>query len=142
MKVKLVYGRSGTGKSEYIYNDIKSKIDENKKKIFVIVPEQSNLSAERKLFEITKRKSLIDVEVLTLSRMAKRVLNEVGGNKNHLSKSGKNMLIYDLITSEKKNLNFLGKSDKNVDSVNIMFTELKKHNISIEDLNLHSLNLL
>lgn len=134
MKVKLVYGRSGTGKSEYIYNDIKNKLDENKDKIFVIVPEQSNLSAERKLFEITKRKSLINVEVLTLSRMAKRVLNEVGGDINHLSKSGKNMLIYDLITSEKNKLNFLGKSDKNIDSVNRMFTELKKHNVSIEDL--------
>ena len=132
MKFKLIYGRSGTGKSEYLYNDIKKR--KGNEKIFVIVPEQSNLSAEKKLFDITGKSSLINIEVLTLSRMAYRVANEVGGNKTHLSKIGKDMLIYDLITKEKSNLNFLGKSDKNIDIVNRMFTELKKHNISVSDI--------
>ena len=35
MEFKLVYGRSGTGKSTYIYEDIKNKMKDNK--IFVIV---------------------------------------------------------------------------------------------------------
>ena len=77
MKLNLIYGRSGTGKSEYIYEDIKKNI--NSRKIFLIVPEQCNLSAERKLFEKLKVNCLINVEVLTLSRMAYRVANEVGG---------------------------------------------------------------
>lgn len=132
MKLNIVYGRSGTGKSEYIYKDISKKIGKNK--IFLIVPEQCNLSAEKKLFEISKKNCLIDVEVLTLSRMAYRVANEVGGISCHLSKAGKDMLIFDLISKEKANLNFLGKSEKNIDIVNRMFTELKKHNIRVEDL--------
>ena len=132
MKLNIVYGRSGTGKSEYIYEDISKKIGKNK--IFLIVPEQCNLSAEKKLFEISKKNCLIDTEILTLSRMAYRVANEVGGISCHLSKAGKDMLIYDLISKEKQNLNFLGKSEKNIDIVNRMFTELKKHNISINDL--------
>lgn len=132
MKLNLVYGRSGSGKSEYIYNDISRKI--GNEKIFLIVPEQCNLSAEKKLFEISGKKSLIDVEVLTLSRMAFRVLNETKNIENHLSKSGKDMLIYDLLTKEKKNLNFLGKSEKNIDITNRMFTEFKKHNILVDDL--------
>ncbi len=132
MKLNIVYGRSGTGKSEYIYKDITKKIGTNK--IFLIVPEQCNLSAEKKLFEISKKDCLIDVEVLTLSRMAYRVANEVGGISCHLSKAGKDMLIFDLINKEKLNLNFLGKSEKNIDIVNRMFTELKKHNIVVEDL--------
>ena len=36
MKLNIVYGRSGTGKSEYIYEDISKKIGKNK--IFLIVP--------------------------------------------------------------------------------------------------------
>ena len=36
MEFKLVYGRSGTGKSTYIYEDIKNKMKDNK--IFVIRP--------------------------------------------------------------------------------------------------------
>lgn len=53
MKLNLVYGRSGTGKSEYIYRDITKKI--GTEKIFIIVPEQCNLSAENKLFEISRK---------------------------------------------------------------------------------------
>ena len=36
MNLKLVYGRSGSGKSEYIYKDICEKI--GKEKIFLVVP--------------------------------------------------------------------------------------------------------
>lgn len=132
MNLNLIYGRSGTGKSEYICNDIKKHIGE--RKIFYVVPEQCNLSAEKKLFDILKVNSLIDVEVLTLSRMAYRVSNEIGDTKNHLSKVGKDMLIFDLISKEKSNLNFLGKSEKNIDIVNRLFTELKKHQVSVQDL--------
>ena len=132
MKLNIIYGRSGTGKSKYIYESIKNKLGSNK--IFLIVPEQCNLSAEKKLFEVINKNSLIDAEILTLSRMAYRVLNEVGGGYNHLSKAGKDMLIFDLLSKEKNNLNFLGKSEKNIDIVNRMFTEFKKHGISVSDL--------
>ena len=133
MKLNIIYGRSGTGKSKYIYDCIKEKIDDNNK-IFLIVPEQCNLSAEKKLFEYVNKNSFINVEILTLSRMSYRVLNEQGGNVSHLSKAGKNMLIFDLLSKEKGNLNFLGRSEKNIDIVNRMFTEFKKHGVLVEDL--------
>ena len=134
MRVNLVFGRSGTGKSEYLYKDITSKMCD--KKIFLIVPEQCNLSAEKKLFDISGKTSLIDVEILTLSRMAYRVENEVGfKNMERLSKVGKEMIIFDLLTKEKSNLNFLGRSDKNVEVVSRLFTELKKHSITCDTLN-------
>lgn len=132
MKLSIVYGRSGTGKSKYIYESIKNKLGANK--IFLIVPEQCNLLAEKKLFEVINKDSLIDVEILTLSRMAYRVSNEIGGVYNNLSKVGKDMIIFDLLSKEKNNLNFLGKSEKNIEVVNRMFTEFKKHGISVKDL--------
>ena len=132
MRLNLILGRSGVGKSKYIYSSISKQIGE--KKIFLIVPEQANLSAERKLFENSDRNSLINVEVLTLSRMAYRVASEIGGNLNHLSEAGKDMLIFDILSTEKSNLKFLGKTEKNIDIVNRMFTELKKHEISIQKL--------
>jgi len=132
-KLNLIYGRSGTGKSEYIYRDIDKKINDFKN-IYIVVPEQSNLTSEKKFFEITGRKSLFNVEVLTLSRMAYRISNELDIEHKHLSKIGKSMLIYDLLSKNKKNLNFLGKSEKNIEIVDKLFTELKKHNIVVEDL--------
>ena len=133
MKLKIVYGRAGTGKSRYVYEDILKNI--NSKKIYLIVPEQYNLTAEKMLFKITGKKALINVEVLTLSRMAYRVSTEIGGKENlKLSQAGKNMLIYDILSKERDSLSFLGNSDKNIDIVNRMFTELKKHRVGLDDL--------
>ncbi len=132
MKLNIIYGRSGSGKSTYIYEAIKKET--RVKNIFMIVPEQSNLSAERNLFAVTGKTSLLNIEVLSLSRMAYRVANEIGVVTEHLSNVGKDMLIFDLLTQQKAHLNFLGKSDKNVDMVARMLTEFKKHHIHVDDL--------
>ena len=133
MELVVVYGRSGTGKSSYIYNNIKKEI--GNKKIYLVVPEQSNLTAEQKLFKELNVETLMNVEVLTLSRMATRVLDEVGEKtRKLLTKVGKNMIIYDMLVKEKSKLKFLGKSDKNIEIVSNLITEFKKHNITTEFL--------
>ena len=133
MKLNLIYGKSGSGKSSYIYENIKKNLEDNK--IFLIVPEQSNLSAEKKLFEVLEKETLINVEVLTLKRMAYRVINEIGKeNKLLLSKVGKNLLIYDLLNKQKSKLNFLSKNNNNVELIAKTITEFKKHNIFPETL--------
>ena len=76
MSLRFICGRSGTGKSEYCYNEIKEKI-ENKEKIIIITPEQFSFTAEKKLMDITKNGSTVNAEVITLSRMAFRVLQDV-----------------------------------------------------------------
>ena len=133
MKLNLIYGKSGSGKSSYIYENIKKNLEDNK--IFLIVPEQSNLSVEKKLFEVLEKETLINVEVLTLKRMAYRVINEIGKeNKLLLSKVGKNLLIYDLLNKQKSKLNFLSKNNNNVELIAKTITEFKKHNIFPETL--------
>ena len=57
-----------------------------------------------------------------------------GATKTSLSKSGKAMLIYDILDRKKKDLNFLGKSKQNVELVDTMLTEFKKHSVKLEDL--------
>ena len=138
MALNIVYGRSGTGKSEYLYNKICENI--GKTKSFLIVPEQSNLSAERRLFNISNIDSLIDIEVLTLSRMAHRVNSAILGNRPILSKAARNMIIYDILSRNKGNLNFLGKSSKNIETVQKFITEFKNHNVSPEMLSVKTNN--
>lgn len=131
--LKLVYGKSGTGKSTYLYEDI--KVHANGEKVFLIVPEQSNLKTEQKLFEVLDTTAIFNVQVLTLSRLAVRVLEEVGGdNFVEIDNSSKAMIIYDILAREKDSLNFLGKSDKNIEIIANMITELKKHNITLDML--------
>ena len=135
MEFKIIYGRSGSGKTSFIFNDIKKKI-KGKNKIFIIVPEQFSFSAENRLLTVIDSNSSINAEVLTLSRMADRVISEVIGNyQTHLSKVGKTMIIYDVLEKLKGQLNFLRSSDKNLDLVFRMITEFKKHNINVTMIN-------
>lgn len=132
MKFELVYGRSGTGKSTYIYEKVKNNL--NNKKNFIIVPEQSNLMTEKNLMEYTGSDALINTEVLTLSRMAQRVKSEVGGISENITPVGKAMIIYNILRANKSKLNFLGKTQKNINIVSQLITEFKKHNISVDDI--------
>lgn len=133
MGLRIIYGRAGTGKSEYCYKEIKEKIE--KEKILIITPEQFSFTAEKKLMEAVESKSVLNAEVVTLSRMAYRVINEIGGRtETNLSKCGKAMLVYSILNNNKKNLKFLGKTDENVDMLETAITELKKHGIKVETL--------
>lgn len=134
MEFRIIYGKSGSGKTTEIFKEIKEKI-KCKNKIYIIVPEQFSFSAENHLLETITENSSINAEVLTLSRMADRVIQEVLGNINaHLSKIGKSMIVYDAIDSLKKNMNFLRNSDKNLELTLRMITELKKHKINCKML--------
>ncbi len=134
MEFKVVYGRSGCGKTSYIFNDVKKKI-KGKNKIYIVVPEQFSFSAEKHLLDIIDENSSVNAEVLTLSRMADRVISETMGNGMvHLSEIGKSMIIYDSIDLLKKNMNFLSSADKNLELAGRMITEFKKHNIKASDL--------
>lgn len=80
MSLKIIYGKSGTGKSEYCFNEIADLI-KKENKIYIITPEQFSFTAEKKLMEAIKNKAVINAEVITFNRMAYRILSEIGRNK-------------------------------------------------------------
>lgn len=133
MSFRIIYGKSGTGKSSFIFNEIKQKIYEENK-IYIITPEQFSFTAEKKLMESIGTGAVFNAEVLTFNRMAYRIMNEVGGAKKiNLSSCGKSMLIYNILISQKSNLKFLGKSDENIELISTQITEFKKHGITPQD---------
>ena len=148
MGLRIIYGKAGAGKSQYIYDEINKKINEIKKSQkegsffspsqkgssqYIITPEQFSFTAEQKLME--NRKSIIGTEVITFNRLAYRVMNEVGGViHTNLTKCGKAMLIFSILQAEKNNLTFLNKSDENIEICMRIISELKKHGVTISDL--------
>lgn len=133
MGLRIIYGRAGSGKSSYCFQEVAKRLTQEKK-IYIITPEQFSFTAEKKLMEAIQTEAVIKAEVITFSRMAKRVLAEVGEKRSKLTKSGKAMLMFSLLQEQKKNLRFLGKSEENVDLAITTITELKKHGVSIEEL--------
>ena len=135
MSLKIVYGKSGTGKSTYIFNEIAQKIEsKTNRKIYIITPEQFSFTAEKKLLDSINTKAVISAEVLTFNRMVYRIIKEIGTAKANLSQTGKSMLLYDVLAEEKSKLKFIGKSKENVELIGTQITEFKKHGITPENL--------
>lgn len=130
MALQLIYGRSGTGKSEYCFNEIKKQIDNEK--IYIITPEQFSFTAEKKLLDTLATNSVINAEVLSFNRMAQRVVKETGTEKQHLTKCAKNMLIYSILSKNK--FQFLSKPETNVNIAANAINEFKKHKIDLETI--------
>ena len=134
MGLRIVYGRAGSGKSTYIFNEISKKMKQGEK-VYIITPEQFTFSQEEKLLKMTDQKAVLQAEVISFERMAYRVANEQKEHtKTILSKTGKEMLIYYLLEEKKKELTFLGKTRQNAEIIINTITELKKHNISFQEI--------
>lgn len=133
MGLRLIYGKAGSGKSEFCFRAIKQRLNQSNK-IYIITPEQFSYMQERKLLDILEQNAVIQAEVLTFARMAYRIFQDIGGAKTSLSKSGKAMLISYLLQYKKKNLTFLSRSDENVELVMNQIKELKKHMVTTDML--------
>ena len=133
MGLRIIYGKAGTGKSEYCFKEVANLINKEKK-IYIITPEQFSYTAEKKLLEAVERKAVINAEVITLSRMAERILSDIGIKENGLTKTGKAMLMYGILNENKTKLKFLGKSDENIKLGMNIITELKKHGVTLEKI--------
>ena len=80
--MKIVYGRSGCGKSYYLMNQIKENIEGAfKGPLLYIVPEQFSLMAEVDLSKLIGRGGIIKAEVVTFKRLCHRIYNEFGFKK-------------------------------------------------------------
>ena len=134
MGLRIIYGKPGTGKSDFCFSQIADLINKEKK-IYIITPEQFSFTTERKLIDCVKKDAVINAKATTLSRLAYMVMNEIGGANNvQLSKCGKSMIIYSILNKYKKELKFLGKSDENIELSMNTIKEFKKHGITIESL--------
>lgn len=134
MSLRFIYGRTGTGKSQFCFNEIKERINKEDK-IYIITPEQFSFTGEQKLLNSLETEAVINAEVLTFNRMAYRVMSEVGGlTKTNLSKSGKAMLIYNILSKSKNELTFLNKSDENIEITRTTIKEFKKHNVTVDNI--------
>ena len=82
MSMRLIYGQAGTGKSEFILQEIKQDLQNNlTQKIYIIVPEQFSYATEKRLLETLDEGASIKAEVISFKRLAHRVFAEIRWNK-------------------------------------------------------------
>ena len=139
MKIRYVVGRAGTGKSFQVLREIKQQMEkEQHKNLILLVPEQFTLQAERDLIYKMDLPGIMDVDVLSFTRLAHKVFNEVGGlTRIHLNEQGKNMILRKIIDESEKDLTVYKKAarqDGFAAMFNDLICELKQHDMSVEIL--------
>ncbi|MGS0764415.1 helicase-exonuclease AddAB subunit AddB [Syntrophomonas curvata] len=96
MTLRFIAGRAGKGKSYYIYSEIKQHLQtaSSKEKLILLVPEQYTLQAERDFMDKTGMEGIMQLEILSFSRLAQRVFDEAGGlTRIIINEQGKSMVL-------------------------------------------------
>ncbi|WP_160724643.1 helicase-exonuclease AddAB subunit AddB [Bacillus sp. USDA818B3_A] len=140
MSLRMITGRSGSGKTAMLLNEIREHLLKSPegRPIIYIVPEQMTFLTEYRLATDSLIGGMIRAQVFSFSRLAWRILQETGGiTRYHLSSVGMNMLIRKIIDEQKEHLSiFQRTADKNgfVQQLEQMITEFKRYCIRPEEL--------
>ncbi|RDY25963.1 helicase-exonuclease AddAB subunit AddB [Romboutsia weinsteinii] len=142
MGLKFVLGRSGSGKTAHILEEVKRVVQSNETTpVIVLVPEQYTFEMEKrmsKLFLGEEKDKFLRARVLSFKTMSNIVFSHVGGLTDvNINSSGKAMMTYKAIENVSSELNIFSKSASQsgfVSSISEMISELKQYNISSEML--------
>ena len=142
MSVRFVFGRGGSGKSTYLLNEIRKRVqDEETTPVIMLVPEQYTFEMEKRmsrLFQGELKDKYLRSRVLSFKTLSNIVFSRVGGlTEVNINSSGRAMMTYKAIESVSKELNIFSKSSSQsgfVSSISDMISELKQYNISYEML--------
>ncbi|MGI6734051.1 MAG: PD-(D/E)XK nuclease family protein [Anaerovoracaceae bacterium] len=141
--LRLYYGRESIDKERAMFEKIAESLcrigaEGAPSRIILIVPDQYTLQAERNAIFHLKVKGLMDLEVLSFSRLAGRVLDETGGSRRvPIDKHGRHMLLAKIMRDQEENLlvfRGMGRSHSFIDMANDLISEMKQYNSSPEEL--------
>jgi len=134
----LMLGRAGTGKTAFVMNDIRMRMDAGQTGLLLIVPEQYSHDAERQLCAVCGDKLSLNGETLSFTRLCGHVFSEAGGAPERILDAGGQILaMHRALESVASRLNVFGAKwlraellEKLLDAVK----EFKSRNISPDAL--------
>lgn len=142
MGLRFVLGRGGIGKTTYMLNEIKKRVQDNETSpVVLLVPEQYSFEMEKnmsRLFQGEEKDKYLRSRVLSFKTMSSIVFSKVGGLTDvNINSSGRAMIIYKSIDKISNELKVYGRSATQsgfVGSITDMISELKQYNVSPEML--------
>ncbi len=121
--LKIVFGRSGYGKTEYVFHSIKELVRQDISDILLLTPEQYSLVSERRLLCELGESKIANVDNSSFSRISDAVKRKYGSyGIPVLSKGGKAVLMMQAIESSKESLSIFS---KNLDSAAFVRSMIK-----------------
>lgn len=136
--LNLVLGRSGSGKTEYVFSRIKELTAGGNDNILLITPEQYSLISERRLLSVLGESRMSYVDNSSFSRISNDVKRKYGGDGLPvLSKGGKVILMSQAIDNVKDSLVLFNKKLDSLSFVSSMikiYDEMKSCNLSSSEI--------
>ncbi len=138
MSLHFLYGNSGNGKSEYIFQKTADMAEQAPyQRYFVVVPEQFTMRAQKSLVAHTKNHVILNVDVVSFDRLAYRVFDELGIHHTVMEETGKSLVLRRIVEENEHNLTILkGNLTKMgyIGELKSMISELMQYGISPDDL--------
>ncbi|MCI8859737.1 MAG: helicase-exonuclease AddAB subunit AddB [Lachnospiraceae bacterium] len=139
MSLQLIFGGSGSGKSDFVYQKIlEQSKSEPERTFFVLVPEQFTMQTQRELVARQEHHSIMNVDVVSFNRLAYRIFDELGmSHLNILEETGKNLVLRRVAEEQQNNLRLLKASMKKtgyISEVKSIISELTQYRIAPSQL--------
>ena len=139
MALKLILGNSGSGKTEYMYEQVVHLAQQNPRKNYLcLVPEQYTMQTQRKLVDLSTNHAIMNIDVLSFKRLAYRIFDEMGiGSLEILEETGKNLVLRKVAQEQESKLTVLkGNMHRMgyIGEVKSFISELMQYNITPQEL--------
>lgn len=147
MALQLRLGRSGSGKTGRILDEIRAEMKQDPfgPPLILIVPQQSTFQTEYALFAGEQGIGSLRAQVFSFQRLAYRVMQETGGSAlTSIGDEGKRMLLYRLLREQRANLRLFGASSEQpgfIAKLNDLYAELKRYKVDAGLLEEYARNL-
>ncbi len=139
MSLRFYFGPSGAGKSYKLYRELLDRAHKAPKTNFlVIVPDQFTMQTQKELCLAGKRGGIMNIDVLSFSRLSHRIFEEVGGGDvPTLDDTGKSLVLQRVAGSIKEQLPVLGghlHKQGYIHEVKSAISEFMQYGISVTDM--------
>jgi len=129
--LNIYFGRENLDKEKFIFSSLAEKT-------LILVPDQYTLEAEREAFRHLGVSALMNVEILSPSRLGSRVLSQMGGSRRRfIDKYGRHMLLYKSasgLSGELQVFRGMEKKTSFLEEVNNFISEMKQYDCNAADL--------
>ncbi|MGM0921925.1 MAG: helicase-exonuclease AddAB subunit AddB [Bacillota bacterium] len=140
MGVRFVLGRSGSGKTHRLLNEIRMDLFDQPEgdPIVYLVPDQMTFGIEYELIKTPDLGGMMRAQTFSFSRLAWRILQETGGiSRYHISGTGIQMMLRKLVEQHKQEFKIFAKASSKsgfIEHIESMITELKRYCLTPQDM--------
>lgn len=137
MSLNIIIGKSNSGKSKYIYNNILK--EQNNKKVIVFVPPMSRIVAEKEYMHYTKDSHITNVKITTISKYIEDNIDftDLYANKQYMSDVTKKMYTKKMIAKLDNDFKIFSKSKESNEFISMLcnyFNIFEQQNISLKEI--------